>query len=178
MFLSDLDVYVLVVCRPYSRSPAQYENLLSFLADFCIGMEVIILRNFNLPSLYCSSENVNSRYVPPRELLFLDSFTLLGLCQWARESTFVDFNNILDLVLTTEAKRGGHICVLEPFPKCHYCPITFEYVMQFVDEDANEGARYLMWSRENYAQILANIIAVDWIPEFDGMSINRASCIL
>ena len=30
-----------------------------------------------------------------------------------------------------------------------------------------------MWSRGNYAQISASIIAVDWITEFDGRSINE-----
>ena len=51
VFLSDLDVYVLAVYRHPLYSLAQYENLLSFLDDFCIGREVIILGDFNLPSL-------------------------------------------------------------------------------------------------------------------------------
>ena len=86
----------------------------------------------------------------------------------------MDSNNILDLVLTTEADRVGNICVLEPFPECHHYPVTFEYVTQFNDEDANESASHLMWSRGNYTQISASIIAVYWITEFDGKSINES----
>ena len=56
----------------------------------------------------------------------------------------MDSSNILDRVLTTEADRVGDICVLEPFLKCHHCLVTFEYVMQFNDEDANETAIYLV----------------------------------
>ena len=37
VFLSDLDIYVLVVYRLLSCSPAQDENLLSSLGIFCIG---------------------------------------------------------------------------------------------------------------------------------------------
>ena len=117
--------------------------MLSFLGDFCIG-EVIILGDFNLLSLDWSSDNVAGGYVHPRELLFFDRFSLLGLCQWVRKGTFVNSNNILDLVLTTEADRVGDICVLEHFPKFHHCPVTFEYVMQFNDKDANESASHLM----------------------------------
>ena len=171
VFLSNLDVYVLAVCQPPSYSAVQDENLLSFLGEFCITGEVIILGDLYLPSLDWSSENVASWYVPPRELLFFDSFSLLGLCQGVHEGTLGDSNNILDLVLTTEADGVGDICVLEPFPKCHHCPVTFEYVVQFNDEDANEGASHLMWSRGNYARISASIIVVGWIMEFDGRSI-------
>ena len=48
---SDLDVYILAVYRFPSYSPAQDENLLSFLGDFYIGKEVVILGDFNVPSL-------------------------------------------------------------------------------------------------------------------------------
>ena len=95
---SDLDVYVLAVYRPPSYSAAQEENLLSFLDDFCIERKVIILGEKIFPSLDWSSENVAGEYVPSRELLFFYRFSLLGLCQWVREGTFMDSNNILDLI--------------------------------------------------------------------------------
>ena len=33
-------------------------------------------------------------YVPPRDMVFFDCFSLLGLNQWVKEGTFVDSNNI------------------------------------------------------------------------------------
>ena len=54
-------------------------------------------------------------YVPSQEMLFFDSFKLFGLSQWVKEGTFVDSNNILDLVLTTELDSIGDVSVLEPF---------------------------------------------------------------
>ena len=83
--LSGLDDYVSAVYGPPSYSPAQNEILLSFLGDFCIRRKFIILGDFNLSSLKCSSENVASGYIPLREFLFIDSFSLLVLCQWVRE---------------------------------------------------------------------------------------------
>ena len=47
VFLLDLDVYVLA--RPPSNFLVQDENLPSFLSNFYIGREVIILGDFYLP---------------------------------------------------------------------------------------------------------------------------------
>ena len=48
-------------------------------------------------------------YVLPREMFFFDSFSLLGLSQWLKEGTFIDPNNILDLMLTTGLDRIGDV---------------------------------------------------------------------
>ena len=93
-------MYISVIYRPPSSSLDQYENLISFISDFCVGREVIILGDFNLPSLNWRVENVIGGYVPPQEMFFFDNYNLLGLNQWVKEGTFVDFNNILDFVLT------------------------------------------------------------------------------
>ena len=69
-------------------------------------------------------------YVPPREMIFLDCFSLLGLSQWVEEGTFVDLDNVLDLVLTTEMDRVD-VSVLAPFPRCHHCPVAFEVLNMF-----------------------------------------------
>ena len=34
-------------------------------------------------------------YVPPRDMVFSDCFSLLGLNQWLKEGTFVDSNKII-----------------------------------------------------------------------------------
>ena len=51
VFLTNLDIYVIVVYRPSSNTDLQDEHFLSFISDFCIEREVILLRDFNLPSL-------------------------------------------------------------------------------------------------------------------------------
>ena len=101
-FLTDIDIYVVAVYRPPSYIALQDESLLLFLSEFFIGSEVLLLKDFRLPSLDWRLENVVC-YVPPRELLFFDTFCLLGLNQRVKEDTFVDSNNILDLILSTEA---------------------------------------------------------------------------
>ena len=124
-------------------------------------------------SYYSLRLQFSLRYVP-RELLFFDRFSVWGLCQWIWEGIFLDSSNILDTVPTTEANRVGDICALEPFPKLHQSPVTFEYVMQCIDKHANESTSHLMWSRGNYARISASTIAVDWIMEFDDRIINES----
>ena len=51
VFLTALDIYIVVVYRPPSNTALQYEHLLSILSDFCLGREVILLEDVNLPSL-------------------------------------------------------------------------------------------------------------------------------
>ena len=63
--------------------------------------------------------------------MFFDTFYLLGLSQWFKEDSFVDFDNILDLVFSTESDRVGEVWVREAFPKCHHCPVVFEYILEF-----------------------------------------------
>ena len=74
-------------------------------------------------------ENVIGGYVHPRDMVFFDCFSLLGLSQWVKKCTFVDSNNIFNIVLTTELNRIGDVTMLEPFPRCHHCPVVFEYVL-------------------------------------------------
>ena len=99
------------------------------------------------------------------------SFSLLGLNQWVKEGTFVDSNNILDLALTTELDRIEDVSVLEPFPRCHHCPVVFEYDLQFADDDDEVEEKH-MWSKGNYARLSTSILAVDWLFEFDGRPVN------
>ena len=130
--------------------------MISFTSHFCVGREVVILRDFNLPSLDWSAESVIGGYGPPQEMLFFDSFSLFGLSQWVKKGTFVDSNNILDLALTTELDRIGDVSVLEPFPRCHHCPVVLEHVLQSTDDNDDEAAEKYLWSKEDYAKISAS----------------------
>ena len=93
VLLLDLDMYVLAVDRPPSNS-LQDESFISSINDFYIDREVVILGDFNLPSLDWIEEYVIGGYVPPRDMVFFDCFGLLDLNQWVKEGTFLDSNNI------------------------------------------------------------------------------------
>ena len=81
VFLTDLDIYIVVLYSPPSNTALQDELLLSFISDFCIGREVILLGDFNLQFLDWRCENVVHRYVPPGQLMFFYTFCLLDLSQ-------------------------------------------------------------------------------------------------
>ena len=149
VLLVDMDVWVLVVYRPPSYTVEQDDRLIRFLNEFISGKEVIIVCDFNLPSLDWGSDNVLHGYVPPRQMLFFDCFSLLGLSQWVEEGTFVDSSNVLDLVLTTERDRVGDVSVLAPFPRCHHCPVIFQYVFQFDKDVDSINSEQLLWCRGN-----------------------------
>ena len=58
VFLADLDIYIVAVYRPPFCTALQGESLLLFLSEFCIGREILLLGDFNLPSLAWRLENV------------------------------------------------------------------------------------------------------------------------
>ena len=75
--------------------------------------------------------------------------------------TFVDSDNILDLVLTTERDRVGDVSVLASFPRCHHCPVVFEYVLQFDKDVTSVNNERLLWCKGNYGKISAHIMSLD-----------------
>ena len=97
--LFDFDVYVCVVYRPPSYSLEENEVLICFLEQFCISREVVILGDFNLPSLRWSAAGgaAVSCGLPALERSFLDCFLRVGFSQWVCEPTFAASGNTLDL---------------------------------------------------------------------------------
>ena len=52
--------------------------------------------------------------------------------------------------------------MLEPFPRCHHCPVVLEYVLQFTDYDSeDEAVEKCLWFKGDYAKVSASILAVD-----------------
>ena len=98
--LVDMGIFVLSVYRPPSYNNIENATLINFLSDFCLGKEVVVLGDFNLPSLRWASYDLLNDYVAPLDLEFFSCFMQLGLNQWVQEGTFLGSNNILDLVLT------------------------------------------------------------------------------
>ena len=100
-----------MVYHPPSYSLVDNISLLSFLDNL---REVVVMRDFNLPSIDWS------RAVPVAfsslEARFVEIFALNGLNQWVCEPTFLRSDNILDLVLTSEGDRVSEVCLLDPPP--------------------------------------------------------------
>ena len=113
------------VQRTSTNRPEVNDSVLGLISDFCVDKEVILVGDFNLPTVnWCTD--------PPRaasttDCPFLDTFISLGLTQWVHESTYPRSGNILDLVLTSEPDRIGMIEVLPPLPGCDHSPTAFEY---------------------------------------------------
>ena len=43
--------------------------------------------------------------------------------------------------------------MLEPFPRCHHCPVVFEYVLQFADDYGDEVEEVHVWSKGDCARL-------------------------
>lgn len=128
--LSVSNIFVLIVYRAPSNSNDSNEALNSFIVDFCSAKEVIVVGDFNLPSIDWSR---SSLHCTPLDRMFLDTFTALGLNQWIDEPTYPKSGNILDLVLTSEPDRIGSLNVLAPLPGCDHCVISFDYIFDDLD---------------------------------------------
>ena len=77
--LPAFDVYCLLVYHPPSNSQDANDSVLNLIAEFCVGKEVILVGDFNLPSIDWYTN-------PPRsssatDTSFLDCFNSLGLTQ-------------------------------------------------------------------------------------------------
>ena len=88
-----------------------------------------------------------------------------------KEGTFIDSDNILDLVFTTEADRIGIAEIHPPLPRCHHCPVVFEYVLQKnVLVDAGQNGSRCLWGWADHNTISGKLWSVDWNWEFEGRS--------
>ena len=157
-------LYVVIVYRPLSYTDQENHHLQSFLCQFCLEKEVVILGDFNLPSVDWCAVDVG-RGVSSVDLSFLEVFLGLGLRQWVKEATFPSSGNILDLVLTTEDDRVGEVLVGAPLPGCDHCTVSCEYVFQMDQADPPVGPLGLgkrLWHRGNYGAINRCLAEIDW----------------
>ena len=86
VYLKDFDVYVVSIYRPPSYSGEQNQRLIDFIKNFSIGRELIIMGDFNLPTLRWPTQNISMGVsVVDRE--FLECFVVSGLTQWVKFGT-------------------------------------------------------------------------------------------
>lgn len=172
--LVQFNVMVLAVYRPPSYSETDNSILANFLLSFCADKEVLVLGDFNLPSLQWDREG----FLDPAsgvDKLFLETFLVLGLTQWVKEPTFPRSGNILDLILTTECDRVGSVNVLPPIPGCDHCPTLCEYLFSYSGHvTSSSGVKKRRWHRGKYNQISEGLSEVDWDFEFLHLDVHDA----
>ena len=121
--------------------------------------------DFNLPGIDWCGGGGHPLTIPPLERSFLDVFDLLGLTQWIREPTYPRSSNTLDLILTSDLDRVGHVAVLPPLPGCDHCPTLIDYV--FSDTPHSPGSdipQHRSWYRGNYKAIREKLECKAWDP--------------
>ena len=163
--LIDLQVFIAVCYRPPSYSELENACLVNFLSNFCLGKEVVVVGDFNLPTLNWQN-GIPTGYIRPLDLLFLDTFLSLGLVQWIEEPTVVSSANTLDLVLTSEEDRISSVHVLPPFPRCIHSPVIVDYTFSDYNALGRGEEERRSWQRGKYHKIAQSISAVDWDFEF------------
>ena len=120
--LTELNVYVIAIYRPPSSTAEDNHLLQAFLSSFCTDRDVVIVRDFNLPSLSWKTTTPAS-HASICDAQFYDCFVFLGLTQWISAPTYPRSGSTLDLILTTEDDRIGSAMTLPPLPGCDHCPI-------------------------------------------------------
>ena len=172
--LSDFNIYVITVYRPPSYSSIENQTLLKYLVGNCLDKEVLLLGDFNLPSLQWDSADVLSE-ATALDRLFCEAFLTLGLTQWVTESTFPRSGNILDLILVSEHDRVGSVTVLSPLIGCDHCVTTCEYLFENVENSpapAVKDAR--QWHKGKYNAISRKLEEIDWDFEFAFLNVEGA----
>ena len=79
--------------------------LLHFLQGMYGGDEVLVMGDFNLPTLKWPLEDYDDSGVRSLDSLYRDCFVELGCTQWVYFGTFVGSDNVLDLVFISDEDR-------------------------------------------------------------------------
>ena len=114
------------ISSPIASSLEATQQMNDILLDFCGDGEVILLGDFNLPSLSWNTPDPAS-HVSATDRQVYEVFTSLGLTQWAKEPTYSRSSNILGLVLSTEHGRVAVVQAFPPLPGCDHCPVLCSY---------------------------------------------------
>ena len=169
-----LDVYMFAVCRPPSNSSDQNALLISYLLNNCVAKELILIGDFNLPSLSWSSLEQPTRIITPSDSKFLDAFNTLGLTQWIDEATFPRSGNILDLILTSETDRISEVEVRPPPPGCDHASIHCQYTFDREVQTQPFSSLRTLWFKGRYDLINGCLTDIDWDTEFTHLNSQEA----
>ena len=161
--LVDFAITVVSVYRPPSYTSDENALLVEFFREFLDGRELVILGDFNLPSLKWPLDDHGEIYVSPVDRDFRDCFVELGWSQWVDFGTFFPSGNTLDLVFTSDADRVVEVSSCSPFPGCHHTPVLFGFVFQWDQPiNADESIQRLDWAKANYEAFNSELLEFDW----------------
>ena len=164
VFLPEFSLYFVSIYRPPSYTDIENDVLLSFLLEFCLGKNVLLVGDFNLPTIRWN-EDLVYQGLSPNDLKFYNCFNALGLTQWVQEPTYFSSGNILDLILSSEDDRVLDVQVVPPFPRCGHSPVVCRYVLkQPPHHDVPSLSR--LWTKGNYNIINKHLSQIDWDYEF------------
>ena len=163
VYVGEWDVHLIAVYRPPSYSQEENLGLLSFLTEYTVDNDVIIMGDFNLPSLRWDLANMLDGYITPLDSLFYDTFAVAGLTQWVDQPTYVPSGNVLDLILTSDVNVVGNIEIFPPLPNCHHCPVVFEYFCNsvLIQDDVSEVLQR-QWFKANYPGMNQELHGLNW----------------
>ena len=172
-YLSRLDLYVISVYRPPSYSDQDNDLLRSFLLEFCTGRNIILMGDFNLPSLQWGDDVPIAGYVTPLDSSFYEVFSLIGVTQWVQEPTFVPSDNILDLIFTSECDFGINVFSVPPLPWCHHIPMMLYFCVNLPTVLGGSAKKeFILWYKGRYNLICENLDLVDWSAVFLGETLE------
>lgn len=166
--LSDQDVHIVTIYRPPSYDAEDNTQLINFLFTFCRNKEVVLLGDFNLPTLRWEQEDPAEAYILPTDQMFLDLFTDLGLWQAVREPTNFPSCSIIDLCLLSHPERLGTLSVEPPLPSCSHGVVLMSYTFQEPIPPSRAVTKRI-WNKGNYQQIRLRLEEYDWDLEFAGL---------
>ena len=148
------DTFIIVSYRPPSYNDLKNYSLRTFLSEFCIDQNVLMLGDFNLPSIKWDETRSDS-VLPSRatsfDRSFYEIFLEVGLTQLVFEHTLITSNTILDLILVSNTEIVGVVAILPPLPKCQHCPVVVELHIEVNDNSNIFNVR--LWSKGNFAAI-------------------------
>ena len=167
----DWQLFIVVAYRPPSYTADENARLLEFVSDFCSGRSVLLMGDFNLPTLKWSLQSpVVEEYISQSDRAFYDAFCVAGLQQLVREPSFVTSGNTLDLIFVNDGELFGDVAVLPPLPGCGHCPVVVDLLLGSLSQSV--GTEIRLWHKGNYSSILDRLAVVDWESLFDGVSVE------
>ena len=170
VFISEMDTYLISCYRPPSYSQTEDTALRCFLCEFSVGKTIVLMGDFNLPSLKWNEPELPVERANQHDREFLDAFLLMGLEQWVREPTFLLSGNVLDLVFTSDDDVVSDVEVHAPLPGCHHCPVVIN-MLPHRNYHATPGSNtHRLWHRADYGRMSEYLQTVDWIGEFSNLS--------
>ena len=149
------DTFIVASYRLPSYNDLENDSLRTFLSEFCIDKNVLMLGNFKLLNMKWHETRTDS-VSPSRAISFDRSFNEIflkvGLTHLVFEPTSTTSNNILDLILLPNTEIVGDVTILPPLPKCQHRPVVVDLYIE-VNYDLNIINVRLRRNKGNYGAI-------------------------